>query len=95
MFSSTPIFIKHANVEPDILAIAGQSDLVFIRIDQDYIFHFSISGKLKKNYPNVNVVWIAQNNQYALPAFENYMDGYFELPVTETKIGAVKRRLAI
>jgi len=92
IFSSTPVFIKKAINDSDVLMMARQSDMVFIRVDQNYGYSFALSGKLKKNFPNVRVVWIAANSRYALSAFENNLDGYFELPVTEAKLGVVKKR---
>jgi len=93
IFSSTPDMIKNAADDSDVLLRAEQLDMVFIRIDQDYTCNFALSGKIKSAFPHVRVVWIAANNRYALPAFENNLDGYFELPVTEAKLGAVKMRL--
>lgn len=93
IFSSTPIFMKSANEELDVLLNLQQSDVVFIRIDKNYPYYYELSIRLKTEYPILHVIWIAQNGQYAVPAFENNMDGYFELPVTEAKIGAVKKRL--
>ncbi len=95
IFSSTPVLIKNATEDSEVLLKAEQSDMVFIRIDLDYNFSFVLSGRIKTKFPYVRVVWIASNNRYALPAFENNLDGYFELPVTEAKLGAVKKRLAM
>jgi two-component SAPR family response regulator len=93
VFSSTPVLIRNETNEPEVLLKVEASNMVFIRIDKDYSLNFSLSGKIKTMFPQVHVVWIAANNRYALSAFENNLDGYFELPVTETKLGAVKKRL--
>jgi len=93
VFSSTPIMISNDHNESEALLRAEESDMVFIRIDKDYNVSFALSGKIKTRFPHVRVVWIAANNRYALPAFENNLDGYFELPVTEAKLGVVKKRL--
>lgn len=95
VFASRPLVITSESNEPDLLLRAGQSDMVFIRIDRDYNCNFSFSRKIKLAYPHVRVVWVAANNRYALPAFENNLDGYFELPVTEAKLGAIKKRLYV
>lgn len=95
LFSSTLVFTKKTIDEPDVFLSAKESDMVFIRIDQNYRYGIALSNKLKRDFPKIHVVWIATNSQYALPAFENNMDGYFELPVTEAKLETVKKRLNV
>jgi len=93
IFLSTPVFIKNTMQDVDVLLKAEDSDVIFIRIDQDYRYKVLLSCKIKTKIPRACVVWIAANSRYALPAFENNIDGYIELPITEAKIGAILKRL--
>jgi two-component SAPR family response regulator len=68
---------------------APEDGAVFVRIDDPSIPGLELTRQATAVYPQIQVVWMAAGEGYALEAFPRGVDAYLLLPATEEKLAEV------
>jgi two-component SAPR family response regulator len=68
---------------------APDEGVVFVRIDDPSIPGLEMTRQATAVYPEIQVVWMAAGEGYALEAFPRGVDAYLLLPATEEKLAEV------
>lgn len=92
------IFKKNYNLTPQVwqserafqaFIRAPDEGAVFVRIDDPSIPGLELTRQAMAVYPEIQVVWMAAGEGYALEAFPRGVDAYLLLPATEEKLAEV------
>lgn len=68
------------------------SDIVFINIENQYFDGFCIAKEIKKNNPNVKVIYLSNSENFATEAFEENATDYLVYPVTRERLEKTLKR---
>ena len=66
-----------------------EDGVIFVRIDDPSIPGLELTRRATTVYSNIQLVWMAANEEYALEAFPRGVDAYLLLPATEEKLAEV------
>jgi two-component SAPR family response regulator len=66
-----------------------ENGVVFVRIDDPSVPGLELTRQATAFYPQIQLVWMAANEGYAIEAFPRGVDEYLLLPATEEKLAKV------
>jgi two-component SAPR family response regulator len=68
---------------------APDNGVVFVRIDDPSVPGLELTKQATAAYPQIQLVWMAAGERYALEAFPRGVDAYLLLPATKEKLAEV------
>ena len=78
---SNPVLAAEESVDNKI-------DVAFLDIEMPVLNGIGLAKKLKKNNPQVNIIFVTAYDHYALDAYKLHASGYVTKPVSEEKVRA-------
>ncbi|MEG1579361.1 MAG: response regulator, partial [Oscillospiraceae bacterium] len=72
----------------EVLAFGRENpcEVAFLDIDMSHMDGITLAKHLKKETPNINIIFVTAYNQYAIEAFALHSSGYVMKPATKEKI---------
>ena len=68
--------------------VGKKIDVAFLDVEMPVLNGISLAKKLKKNNPQVNIIFVTAYDHYALDAYKLHASGYVTKPVSEEKVRA-------
>lgn len=69
-------------------SVDKKTDIAFLDIEMPVLNGIGLAKKLKKNNPQVNIIFVTAYDHYAVDAYKLHASGYVTKPVNEEKVRA-------